>query len=611
MKLFSKRRVCIAALLLGTLTAWFLASTLWWKPWIPELHYLRSVLRLVLNSPTTLTELGLLDGTGLDYYSDDLDDLSMRSLTLEQESVAADLKVLRSYDRRKLRDPLTHEVVEWFLDDHKRGHRFAYHNYPVNQLFGVQTRLPEVLLNLHPLRSEGNAEDYLTRVSQFPLAFEQVLEGLLHRQEIGVVLPTFIIERVLRDLRQFLEPEAADHELFTHFAAETKELEGLDSARREEMLSELVSLLEQKVYPAYSSLIEFLERQADVATEEAGVWKLPDGDLYYAYLLRRQTTTDLTADEVHGLGLREVAKLEAEMRELLEGEGYEVVSIGASMRDLSREERFLFPDSSEGRAEMLESYRQMIAEAEASTASLFDLRPELGVKVEAIPSYREAGAPQAYYEPGSLDGTRPGTFYANLRSIAETPTFSMRTLAFHEAIPGHHFQIGIHLAPGRLPFVRKIMPFVRPFNAYLEGWAHYAERLAAENGLLPTSFDRLGFLQGEMLRAVRLVVDTGIHARRWDRAKALEFMREKTGMPEADLLAEVDRYVVYPAQACSYKVGQMKFLELRQRATERLGEDFDLRRFHNVVLGSGVVPLAILEQVVNEWIEREATQPQG
>jgi len=269
------------------------------------------------------------------------------------------------------------------------------------------------------------------------------------------------------------------------------------------------------------------------------------------------------------------------------------------MQRLSKEPRFLYPHTDEGRQQVLADYETIIDDISGKLEAIFDVRPEAGVQVEAVPEFQQANAPAAYYQPPPLDRSKPGTFFVNLGNIKEVSKFGMRTLAYHEAIPGHHFQIGIAQELKGVPFFRRIIPF----GAYVEGWALYAERVAAEHGFQEDPYDRLGYLQSQLFRAVRLVVDTGIHHKRWTREQAIDYMLKNTGSPEGEVVTEIERYIVWPGQACGYMVGQLKILELRRKAQERLGDRFDIREFHNVILTNGALPLSILERVVDAWLD--------
>ncbi|MCA9717501.1 MAG: DUF885 domain-containing protein [Myxococcales bacterium] len=589
----------LAALLLAGGT--FCVPTVWGTPWFIEHFYMRVFVKFALEHPMLLSSMRLLEPAGITFHNDDLDDFSVegeeRGLALAEDALAT----LRRYDRAGLDDPLSYDVLEWFLEDQVASQRYAFHSYPVNQLSGFQSALPDFMINTHQLDTAASADDYVTRVSKFGVAFDQTLEGLRYREARGVAPPRFVMTRVLAEMREFIAPAPTEHVLYTHFAEGATALVDageLDAGARDELLARLASELETTVYPAYTRMIEHYAALEPTASEDDGAWKLPDGAAFYTSRLRSFTTTDMSAEEIHALGRSEVSRIQGEMKEILTAQGYDVTDFGGAMQALNKEPRFLYPDTDEGRAKILADYQAILDEIDAGMDEFFSLRPRVGVSVERVPEFKQATAPGAYYNPAPLDGSKPGIFYANLRSVEEIPKFGMRTLAYHEGIPGHHFQITIARELEGVPFFRKVIPF----TAYVEGWALYAERVAAEHGFQDDPFDRLGFLSAELFRAVRLVVDTGIHDKRWTRERAIDYMLASTGMPKSDVVAEIERYIVNPGQACAYKIGQLKLLELRARARAALGERFDIRDFHAVVLRSGALPLTLLERVVDEWI---------
>jgi uncharacterized protein (DUF885 family) len=310
----------------------------------------------------------------------------------------------------------------------------------------------------------------------------------------------------------------------------------------------------------------------------------------------------MTPEEVHQVGLAEVARIKKEMWDILLSEGYmdTTRTLGEVIQTLNKEDRFLFPDSDEGRKMIIEEYNRILDEISVGLDDAFDLRPKAGLEVRRVPEFKEEGSAGAYYNRPTMDGSRGGIFYANLRNVHETVKFGMKTLAYHEGIPGHHFQLAIQSELEGVPVFRTI----GLFTAYTEGWALYSERLAWELGFYDNDpFGNLGRLQAEMFRAVRLVVDTGIHFKKWTREEAIAYMVANTGMTTSEVVTEIERYIVMPGQACAYKIGMLKILELRDKAKTELGDDFDLKEFHNVVLVNGAVPLDILEDLVNDYIE--------
>jgi uncharacterized protein (DUF885 family) len=583
--------------------ALFLVPTIWFKPWSIDHFYARVFIRYAVRHPQLLTQLGMLDGTPFDFYSDKLDDYSLKSSEDDARFAREQLKILRSYDRSHMsaKEKLSADVLDYFLADAVDGQRFMLHDYPVNQLFGVQSGLPDFMINTHPLKKPRDAGNYVRRVERFGVAIDQVIEQLRAREAKGVVPPRFVVDEVLAEMRAFTARPPAENPLYTSFDTRSATIRGLDADQRRDLEARLGATIEHVVYPAYGRLIDACVHLDSIAVADDGVWKLPDGDAYYAWRLRSHTTTTLSPDSIHAIGLREVDRVQTAMRQILAEQHYPTADIAASMEKIRAEPRFRYANDDSGRAAILRDYQSIIDDANRRVGSLFDLRPKTGVEVQRVPAFKQATAPGGYYQAGAIGGSRPGVFFANLRDPGETLKPNMRTLAYHEAIPGHHFQIGIAQSLTGVPFFRRIVPF----TAYSEGWGLYAEHLALEQGFHPTAFDSLGALQAELFRAVRLVVDTGIHRDHWTRQQAIDFMVRNTGMQPTAVTTEIERYIVEPGQACAYKVGELEIVALRQRAMDKLGARFDIRKFHDVVLGNGSLPLTLLERVVDEWVASE------
>ncbi len=477
-----------------------------------------------------------------------------------------------------------------------------YHDYPLNQMFGLQSEFPNFMTTLHPVNNRVNARNYIKRLNKVGVKFDQILEGLHIREEKGIIPPRFVIRRVLDEMTTFTKIPVKENSLHTVYAEKLAKLK-LDPKIQQNLLDEADKAIQTVVYPAYQRLIDYFTTLEPKANEDDGYWKLPDGDGCYAYKLRSNTTTEFTPQEVHEIGLSEVNRIETEMKGILKGLGLPTNKIAKTIQELSKDPRFLFPNTDDGRADALAEYQRIIDHVNQNLNHLFDLRPAVGVKVERIPEFREKTSAGAYYMLPSMDGKRPGVFYANLRDMNEVVKFGMRTLAYHEAIPGHHFQLSIAQGLKGLPIFRRLLPF----TAYIEGWALYAEKLSRENGFMEDSYSELGYLQSELFRAVRLVVDTGIHYKRWTRQQAIDYMAEHTGMPDASVVSEVERYIVMPGQACAYKLGEIKIVQLRQKAQKALAERFDIKKFHNAVLRNGAMPLDLLEQEIENYIKQELT----
>ena len=579
-------------------------NAIWFKPFSINVFYERVFIEFALDDPEMLTMLRVLEPLGFDGHNARLSDESPEQTREELAKLQRDLETLHSYDRDALsgQKALSYDVLDWFLTSEVEGIAFAWHDYPVNQLDGVQNNLPEFMVTQHPLDSEQRAEYYLARLGQFDTKFEQLLEGLRLRESKGIIPPRFVVEKVLAEMRGFVTTPPRENILYTHFAQTVDDIDALPPARAEDLTAQASAAIEASVYPAYHTLIDYFEGLLSKATDNHGVWALPQGDAYYDHRLQASTTTDMTADEIHDLGLAEVARIQGEMDAILRDQGISEGTVAERMLALGREPRFLYPDTQAGRDEIIADFQRIIDEINAEMGDWFVTLPEGSVEVVPVPEFRQDGAPAAYYFPPSLDGSRPGRFFVNLRDPAEMPRFRMRTLAYHEAVPGHHFQSTIQSELTGVPQFRRVLPF----TAYSEGWGLYAERLAWEAGFQEDPYDNLGRLQDELFRAVRLVVDTGIHRKRWSREQAIAYMLDNTGMAENDVVVEIERYFVLPGQATAYKVGMIKLLELRERARAALGEGFDIRQFHELVLGNGDLPLTLLEEQVDAWIAAQA-----
>ena len=583
----------------------FLTNLIWFRPWSLNLFYEKIFAEVLFDHPELLSALGLVEQFGITSHNGKLDDESPAQQQREFDRFKKDLTQLRQYpiDRQSQSQRLSTHVLEWFLERQVEGEKYQWHTYPVNQLFGVQNQFPSFMANTHRLLNRKDCEYYLARLDALPKKFEQLIQNLKAREEKQILPPRFVVEEVLKEMIDFIGKPASENILATSFKSRAAKIDKLTEQQRADFEARVETAVAGKVYPAYQNLIDYFRELLPKTTTDDGVWKLPDGDNYYAYRLRENTTTKLKPDEVHELGLQEVARIEGEMRAILDANGFAGQPIGQTMDKLGKDPRFLFSNDDKGRADALAQYRQLITQAaDRSSKELFLTVPRAKIEVRRVPEFKEATAPGAYYDAPAMDGSRPGIFFANLRDMNEVPKWSMPTLAYHEGVPGHHWQISTAEELKGLPQFRKVLPF----TAYIEGWALYCEWLAKQVGWYDRDpFGDLGRLRDELFRAVRLVVDTGIHAKRWTREEAIAYMRDKTGIGEKEVRSEIERYIVMPGQACAYKVGMLKIQELRARAEKELGEKFDQREFHDAVLKNGALPLEILEEQVNKYIRQK------
>jgi uncharacterized protein (DUF885 family) len=598
----------LGALLLAATV--FVVNLVWFRPFSLNLFFEKVFVTFSLQNPELLTSLGIAEQFGYRRHNAHLSDESVARVVRDFKDWHQHLADLKAYDwaRQTPAQQLSTRVLSWFIESQLEGEKFAFHDYPVNQMFGVQSGTADFLINQHRIADVRGAEDYLSRLGEVGRKFDEVLEGLALREKNGVVPPRFVIERVLTEMRAFAGKPASENPLYANFVKKVDALAAkgaLAPADKVALNARCAQALESGVLPAYRKLIAFFEGQLTRATLDDGVWKLPDGEAYYAWRLRNETTTTMTPQQVHDLGLAEVARIEVEMRAILAAQGQLQAgeTPAQAMLRLSKEPRFLYPNDDAGRAAALADYAKMIEAQLQRSRALVGLVPKAPIEVQRVPEFMEATSAGAYYNPPALDGTRPGVFFANLRDMNELPKFGMRTLAIHEGVPGHHFQIALAQEQEGGPIFRKVLPF----TAYAEGWALYAEWLGTELGVYKDDpFSDLGRLQAEMFRAVRLVVDTGIHFKRWPRQQAIDYMAAKTGMPQGEVVAEIERYIVMPGQACAYKVGMLSIRAARTRAEQALGPRWNAeaeKSFHDTVLGSGALPLKILDDLVDAWIK--------
>ncbi|MGB7453740.1 MAG: DUF885 domain-containing protein [Lysobacterales bacterium] len=607
MRIFKKvlKWVGLTLVLLLVLGGAFIAHSWYFKPVNINIFFARAFLQVALESPEMLSSIHVLEQFGIKGHNAELDDESIAAGDRLFAHMKESREILLTYEDEDLAagDIMSKRIALNMMDMLTEAEKYRFHNYPVNPLFGAQSGFPSFMESTHQVHSVRDAEDYVSRLSQVGRQFGQVLDGLRHREELGILPPQFVVTKVLDEMQNFVATPAEEGILMVSLMDKMKEAD-LPEEDQQRIALQARTEIETTVYPAYVTLIDYFENLDYKVSENNGVWALPDGDNYYRLAMRLFTTTDYSPDYLHDFGISEVDRIQKEILDILQTEGWDVSKgFHSAISELSENPKFYYSDSDEGRDQILADYQAILDEISAGLEPYFDVMPEIGLEVQRIPEFKEKTSPGAYYQPPAMDGSRLGVFYANLYDIKATPRYSMRTLAYHEGIPGHHFQLAIQQQQKDLPFFRRIIPAI----AYSEGWALYAEQLAWELGFQEDPYDNIGRLQAELFRGVRLVVDTGIHYKRWNREQAIDYMISNTGMAESDVVSEIERYFVMPGQALAYKVGMTKLQELRELARAELGDQFDIRKFHNVVLTNGSVPLDILEDIVLQYIADEKT----
>ena len=602
MKTFKK----VLAGFLGLLVLAVFGASMWfWFTPVGLNNYVNKVtLQLTIGSPQLLTQLGFIDDTPLDFHSGKLDDQTKEHEERMLERVREARAGLDRYGPEGLsgQELLTWKVTAWFLDDIIRQGEFEHSGYRVNQISGATVDLPQFLTDDHVIKSERSAERYLSRLKEFGRVLREVKVRVEDDRTNGVVPPDFVIDQALTGMRAFIKGGAESNPLVTTLPAKLEKVEGLTETERTRMLADAKNIVQREVIPGYEAMIGLFEDMRKSANHDAGIWRIPNGEAIYAAALKSNTTTELSAEEVHKLGLSEVARIESEMLAILDAEGIKGKNLADRVNQLNTRADQLFSNDDAGRVQMLEYLKAFDARVMAVAPKFFKTIPPQPLEIVRVPEYSQDAAPGGYYNPPALDGSRPGRFYINQKNTADNPKYGLATLMVHEGSPGHHFQLSAAQLIEGVPVLRKVLPF----NAYAEGWALYAERIAkTDMGLYDADpLGDLGRLQAEMFRAVRLVVDTGMHAKRWSREESIEYMVAKTGMTEAEVTREIERYAVWPGQATGYKVGQLAILRMRERAERELGAAFDIKGFHDVLLMNGGMPLEILDEAVSDWIAR-------
>ena len=556
----------------------------------------------VARSPQTMAQLGIKQDT------DKWDDLSEQRELEDFVLNAQHLAELKRTINFEALDDQTKVSYRMFVNDAERtieGWRWRYYNYPLNQMSGLHSEAPAFLINYHRVDNVGDARAYIARLRGMGPLFDQLIANVKERESRNIVPPRFVFPLVIDSIREVtsgapFDQTAKKSALWEDFEGKVNSLKDVDAATKGQLLADGRAALTDVVKPAYEKLVAVVEAQQKIATDDDGVWKFPDGLEFYAFALRGSTTTRLTADEIHELGLREVARIQHDMEAIMQKVGFKG-DRQAFFKFIKEDPRFYYPTTPEGKAAYLKRATQIIDDMRARLDEFFITKPKAPLVVKQVEPFREQGAAGAFYDAPSADGSRPGVYYVNTIDMHGVPIFEMETLAHHEAIPGHHMQIAIAQELKGIPKFR----MYGGNTAYVEGWALYCEYFPKEFGFYGDPYMDFGRLNDELLRAVRLVVDTGIHARKWTRAQVVDYFRKNTPNPERDIFTETNRYIVWPGQAASYKIGMLKILELRELAKKELGPKFDIREYHDLVLKDGAVPLDILEENVRAWIARK------
>ncbi|TMO45582.1 DUF885 domain-containing protein [Pseudoalteromonas sp. S4389] len=555
--------------------------------------------RDVMKSPIYQTYMGIKK----DY--DKWDDGSEERVLEDFEQTKADLVALNAINRDLLDDAtkVSYDLKKQDLENEIADFKWRHYNYPVNQMFGVHSMIPAFLINQHQIADVSDAKAYISRLNGVTTVIDQLIKDLEVRADKGIIAPKFVFPHVIDSSKNILRGapfnDGEDSTLLADFKRKVNALEIADS-EKSALISDAEKALKAALKPSYTKLINFLAQLEKRADDRDGAWKFPDGEAFYNNALARTTTTDLTAKEIHSIGLAEVARIHDEMRAIKDKVGFKG-DLKAFMQFMKTDKQFYYPNTAEGKQRYLDEATALIDNMKSRLDELFIVKPKADLKVKAVEAFREKAAGKAFYQQPAPDGSRPGIYYANLYDMEAMPTYQMEALAYHEGIPGHHMQIAIAQELEGVPKFRKF----GGYTAYVEGWGLYSELVPKEMGLYEDPYSDFGRLSMELWRACRLVVDTGIHAMKWTRQQGIDYYVNNTPNATSDGVKMVERHIVMPSQATAYKVGMLKILELREAAKEKLGDKFDIREFHDVVLKNGAVPLNVLEKFVDQWVAKK------
>ena len=546
------------------------------------------------RSPEYQTYLGIRKD------NDKWDDRSDEQAKKELDIVKAELNEIKTqFDYNKL-DEQTRLSYTLFVSEAEKeikNFKWRFHTYPFNQMRGAQSGTPAFLINFHRITDESDARAYISRLKGVKARFKQEIDGMKVREEMGIIAPKFVFPHVIRDSENILKGTT----LLDDFTKKVNRVESIDKKTKSKLIAEAKQAIKSYVHPAYKDLISYMKELEKKATDDAGVWKFPEGEAFFNYKLQTTTTTDLTSDQIHEIGLKEVARIHEEMRKIKEKVNFKG-DLQAFFKFMRTDKQFYYQNTDEDRATYMKEAKALIDNMKTRLDELFLVKPKADMIVKRVEPFREKSAGKAFYNRPAPDGSRPGIYYANLYRMEEMPKYEMEALAYHEGIPGHHMQLAIAQELEGIPKFRKF----GHYTAYSEGWGLYTEMIPKEMGLYQDPYSDFGRLAMELWRACRLVVDTGIHSKKWTREQGIEYYEKNTPSPKSAGVKMVERHIVMPSQATAYKIGMLKIVELRENAKKKLGEKFDIREYHDIVLKNGPVPLSILEKHVDQWVSSKS-----
>lgn len=578
--------IIILVILIG-FGVWF-AKLIWYKPFSIDTFFERVYIEFLWNDPEALTQTNVLKPFGISSYKGELTDESPMATKRLAEIGRKNLEILQSYNGTNLNknQQVSYDVFRWFLETGVAAEPFLFYDYPITHISGAHLELPQFMASL-PIESESDIKHYLNRVKAVDEKFGTVIDALEERRKLGIIPPTHILQKTIAFCDAFLSSSLEENVFYTSFEKKLNAIVLLEPTTKQRYLDDCAISVQKSVIRAYKRLSRYLRQLERSSLAIAGVWHFPNGDGYYRSCLLQQTTLNLNPDSLYAYGKLEMARIKGEIEILKNLAGNE-----------SQEN---FKIDSIGRMETIAYFTSTLSEMKTLLPSYFNQLPSTELSILPVPEYRSNNSTFAFYISPRGEPLSNGKTYVNTWKADNLTKHLAKTYAYHEGIPGHHLQKGIQVELKSLPTFRRFLPFA----AFTEGWAMYAEQLGHEMTGTNNAWDKIGLLQSDLFRTARMMTDIGIHHKKWLREQAVDFMVENARLSTAEAEDEVDRYVVWPGQGCAYKVGQLKFLELRQLAQNELGSAFDIKEFHDILIGQGAVPLEVLEKRVVGWIKEK------
>ncbi|SFF52471.1 DUF885 domain-containing protein [Thermoflexibacter ruber] len=585
-------------------TIW-LINTVWYKPFDIDDFYERLVIQHGLEQPEEMSRFKFWKKYGIDFYNDELSDISVETSLQRSTRLKRDFEMLRSYKRSKQTPSqvISTDVLDWYLENEVHQYLlYKDYHYAINHIDGAHLTLPFFMASSHQIKDYADADDYILRMSKFEKYFEQLISKIIAQEDSGLVMPNFIIDNILVQVSDFIREKPQQNILYVDFSKKIDKLPNITPKIKSDLTNQVRNLLETIIYPSYQKLIRTLDeiRENRQKNEDnVGIWRFAEGHGYYNFMLRKQTNDEISSEELYQLGLIEIDSLTYQMQLICNQLDFDKTkNVGECLKSLSQDSMFSYQNKT--KEELVKDIKTLVHELEENLSYIFETKPRTKLIIQTVPPFKEKYAPNISYQNFSLDGNSAAISYLNLSKKNNWRKFENRALVCKEILLGRHFPTAIQREASILPTFRRILSF----DAFNEGWAYYSLHLAKEYGYFKTPYDQLGMLHLCLVNAVSMVVDIGIHTKKWSREQAIDYFRQHTGLSDTEISYLTDLAIIYPARACSYYTGYQQIISLKEKTQNLLGEKYNNKDFHEILLQNGAVPLNILSKIINSYIER-------